>query len=111
MKPKSSSARFSADAAADAIDAAPDKPTPDPDNPPTRNADWSDALVTPSGGYHLVRAGLAERRRRGPQKAPKKVPTTIRFDADVLEALRATGKGWQTCVNDAMREWLAHREG
>ena len=31
---------------------------------------------------------------------------TIRLDADVLTALRATGKGWQTRVNDAMREWL-----
>lgn len=43
---------------------------------------------------------------RGPQKAPTKRPTTIRFDVDVLEALKATGKGWQTRVNDAMREWV-----
>ncbi|MCV2218888.1 BrnA antitoxin family protein [Thauera sp. Sel9] len=45
-------------------------------------------------------------RRRGPQKAPTKVPTTIRFDADVLAALKATGPGWQTRVNAAMREWV-----
>lgn len=43
---------------------------------------------------------------RGAQKAPLKVPTTIRFDADVLAAVKATGKGWQTRVNDAMREWV-----
>ena len=43
---------------------------------------------------------------RGPQKAPLKVPTTIRFDADVLAAVKATGRGWQTRVNDAMREWV-----
>ena len=43
---------------------------------------------------------------RGPQKAPTKVPTTIRFDADVLAALKASGKGWQTRVNEAVREWL-----
>ena len=43
---------------------------------------------------------------RGPQKSPLKVPTTIRFDADVLDAIKATGKGWQTRVNDAMREWV-----
>ena len=35
-----------------------------------------------------------------------KVPTTIRFDADVLAALKATGPGWQTLVNTAMREWV-----
>lgn len=46
--------------------------------------------------------------RRGgrPLKAVHKVPTTIRFDADVLAALKASGKGWQTRVNAAMREWL-----
>ncbi len=43
---------------------------------------------------------------RGQQKAALKVPTTIRFDADVLAAVKATGKGWQTRVNDAMREWV-----
>ena len=55
-------------------------------------------------------AGLLEMNRRagvrGPQKAPTKQATTIRFDADVLAALKASGKGWQTRVNDAMREWL-----
>ena len=48
-------------------------------------------------------------RTRGPQKAPTKVPTTIRFDADTLAALKATGSGWQTRVNDAMREWVRAR--
>lgn len=43
---------------------------------------------------------------RGPQKAPTKQATTIRFDADVLAELKATGKGWQTRVNAAMRDWL-----
>lgn len=48
----------------------------------------------------------AIRRARGPQKAPTKIQTTIRFDREVLEGLKATGQGWQTRVNDAMREWL-----
>lgn len=38
--------------------------------------------------------------------APLKMPTTIRFDADVLTALKASGKGWQTRVNDVVRDWL-----
>lgn len=42
-------------------------------------------------------------RRRGPQKAPTKVSTTIRLDADLLEALKATGEGWQTRVNALVR--------
>ena len=42
-------------------------------------------------------------RRRGPQKTPTKVSTTIRLDADLLEALKATGEGWQTRVNALVR--------
>ena len=45
-------------------------------------------------------------RGRGKQKAPTKVSTTVRFDADVLEAFRATGRGWQTRMNEALKEWL-----
>jgi uncharacterized protein (DUF4415 family) len=47
-----------------------------------------------------------KRGERGAQKSPTKVPTTIRFDADILDALKASGRGWQTRVNEAMREWL-----
>lgn len=45
-------------------------------------------------------------RTRGPQKAPTKIPTTIRLDPGVLEGLRATGKGWQTRANadEALRQ-------
>jgi uncharacterized protein (DUF4415 family) len=42
----------------------------------------------------------------GSVKAVPKVPTTIRFDQDVLEALKASGRGWQTRVNEAMRDWI-----
>lgn len=45
----------------------------------------------------------------GSVKATPKVPTTIRFDQDVLQALKASGRGWQTRVNEAMREWLRTR--
>ncbi len=54
---------------------------------------------------------IAARRGRpiGSVKINPKVPTTIRFDQDVLDALKASGRGWQTRVNDAMREWLARQ--
>lgn len=47
-----------------------------------------------------------QRGERGPQKSPVKVSTTLRLDADVLDTLRASGKGWQTRVNDILRDWL-----
>jgi uncharacterized protein (DUF4415 family) len=31
---------------------------------------------------------------------------SMRMDIDVLEGLRATGRGWQSRINAAMREWL-----
>jgi uncharacterized protein (DUF4415 family) len=43
---------------------------------------------------------------RGKQQLPTKVSTTVRFDRDVLDAFRATGHGWQSRMNDALKEWL-----
>lgn len=42
----------------------------------------------------------------GSVQAITKKPVQIRLDADVLEALRATGDGWQTRVNDTLRSNL-----
>lgn len=82
----------------------------DPNDPAAVAAFWADAVVVREGGPAAVRAALAERRRtRGPQKAPRKVATTIRFDAEVLAAIKATGKGWQTRVNTVMRDWIQAR--
>ncbi len=60
----------------------------DPDNPP-----WREEMLGPA----VVRRG------RGPQKAPTKVLTTLRLDADVLEYFRSTGPGFQTRINEALR--------
>jgi uncharacterized protein (DUF4415 family) len=50
-------------------------------------------------------AALTAKRGRPRSETPK-IFTGIRFDADVLAALKATGKGWQTRVNEVMREWV-----
>ncbi len=41
-----------------------------------------------------------------PRAENPKVFTGIRLDAEVLEAFRATGKGWQTRMNEALKDWL-----
>ncbi|MBC7857974.1 MAG: BrnA antitoxin family protein [Burkholderiaceae bacterium] len=46
---------------------------------------------------------------RADQGSPLKISTTIRFDADVLAAFKATGDGWQTRMNDVLKEWLRSR--
>lgn len=41
-----------------------------------------------------------------PQGSGKKEQITIRIDAEILEQFRATGNGWQTRINDALRDWM-----
>jgi uncharacterized protein (DUF4415 family) len=45
-------------------------------------------------------------RGRGKQKAPTKVAVTLRYSPEVIDAFRATGKGWQTRMDEALKEWL-----
>lgn len=77
----------------------------DPDDAPEITEEWV-ASADEYVGKKLVRRG----RPVGSVKAVPKKQTAIRFDADVLEGLRATGKGWQTRVNDVMREWLKQQD-
>ena len=58
------------------------------------NPPWSEEMLGPT----VVRRG------RGPQKTPIKVSTTIRLDADVLAYFRATGRGYQSQINDELRK-------
>ncbi|WP_066333925.1 BrnA antitoxin family protein [Azohydromonas lata] len=44
--------------------------------------------------------------QRGPQKAPRKLAVTVRYDPEVIEAFRASGEGWQTRMNEALKDWL-----
>ncbi len=43
---------------------------------------------------------------RGSQKALIKEHITIRLSREVVEQFRASGEGWQTRVDAALREWL-----
>ena len=67
--------------------------------------DWSSAIVTHGGGVAATIAAI--RRARGPGKKPSKEQVAIRLDPDVLGAFRAGGRGWQTRMNAALKEWLA----
>ena len=70
----------------------------DPDDAPElndeffENADFFD-------GEKLIRRGR-------PKLTITKEPIKLRLDADVLAALRATGTGWQTRINDTLRASL-----
>jgi len=67
----------------------------DPDALPFTDAEWE--KVRP----------LLKRGRGRPAGSGNKVQVTLRLDADVLDALRATGSKWQTRANDALRDWIS----
>ena len=54
----------------------------------------------------FARLGPFSRGPGRPAGSGRKVPVTMRLDADVVAAFRAEGSGWQTRMNDALREWL-----
>jgi uncharacterized protein (DUF4415 family) len=82
-------------------------------------ADWNDVADNPeltaeqlaqAKPFAEVFPELAARmRRRGPQKAVKKVSTTIRLSPEVVAHFRATGKGWQSRIDEALRKLIATR--
>lgn len=43
---------------------------------------------------------------RGPQRSPIKERITIRLSPEVVQSFRATGEGWHTRVDAALRDWL-----
>jgi uncharacterized protein (DUF4415 family) len=50
------------------------------------------------------------RRGRGrPPKDARKVNQTLRIDADVLEAYRQEGKGWQRRIDEVLRQHMPQR--
>lgn len=76
----------------------------DNENPEWTQEDFDRAVRT--GGVPLDEAVKIFRRTRGPQKAPTKVQVTLRLDRDIVETFRATGPGWQSRLNDALRKTL-----
>lgn len=59
----------------------------------------------------VMRPDLYEKltKGRGPQKAPTKEAVSLRLDRDVVEYFRSQGPGWQSKINNVLRE-LAEAE-
>jgi uncharacterized protein (DUF4415 family) len=90
------------------------KPNPeliDDDNPEWTEEDFKNAVPF-SALPESLQTTLRGLKVRGKQQSPTKVSTTVRFDRDVLDAFRATGRGWQSRMNDALKAWLKeHADG
>jgi uncharacterized protein (DUF4415 family) len=66
----------------------------DPDNPPLTDEDF--ARMRPRGR---------------PRGAVAKVSVTVRLDEDVVSALKEAGRGWQTRLNETLRQAVLPKAG
>lgn len=78
------------------------------DAPATQPADWNDAFVTHSADE--LRQAVAARRTRGPNKNPTKEQVAVRYSPEVLAYFRATGVGWQTRMDEVLREYVSQHK-
>lgn len=104
MKPAPTSKPFptSADQVAAAIRRAPegvhDPDSPyDPNDPAAVEAFWRNAKVRRPG-------------QRGPGRKPRKILLSVRYSPEVVEYFKSTGEGWQSRMDEALKEWLAARK-
>lgn len=74
----------------------------DPENP-----EWTSEDFTNARPFSEVFPALAENMRKNLGGRPKsenpKIAVSLRLDRDVVEKFRATGAGWQTRMNAALR--------
>ncbi len=70
----------------------------DPDDAP----ELTDEFFRQADEFH----GSTLVRRGRPKARTTKQLLTVRYDKDIVEAFKATGKGWQSRMNDALRDWL-----
>ncbi len=78
------------------------------DAPATKPDDWTHAFVAHSAAE--LRKIVAERHTRGPNDNPTKEQVTVRYSPEVLAYFRATGAGWQTRMDEALREYVSRHK-
>lgn len=86
-----------------------EEPMPDEDSPEPTDEEWAHArpareVLIEDFGEEAAAELLKP--KRGPQKAPCKIPICIRLSAEVIEHFKADGPGWQSRIDAALKEWI-----
>lgn len=88
---------------------------PDPELIDEENPEWTAAefrrakpaaMVLPELFGERNAAGMLRPKRGRPASANPKAHVNLRLDAEVVDAFRASGDGWQTRLNAALKDWL-----
>jgi len=76
-------------------------------NTPEEDAQITAASLSDPDNQPLTDAELKQFRpmRGRPLGSGKKEQVTLRLDAEILEKFKSTGNGWQTRINDVLRNW------
>lgn len=77
-------------------------------NTPEEEAAIARGIAADPDTFEPTDEQFAQMKRRGgrPKLANPKEAVTVRYDSDILERFRASGDGWQTRMNNALRDWL-----
>jgi uncharacterized protein (DUF4415 family) len=76
----------------------------DDDNPEWTEKDFKEARPAHEVLPPEVLAAFPNTRQRGPQKAPTKVPVSLRLSSEVVDHFKADGPGWQTRIDEALKQ-------
>ena len=73
---------------------------PDPENP-----EWTDEMFARSRGPESLPDELLSSfgKHGGRPRGSNKQPVSLRLDRDVIAKFKATGPGWQSRINEALR--------
>lgn len=89
------------------------KPNPEKissDNPEATDAWFAKAKpaseVLPGLFGHAATEMLQPKRRGRPALAQTKQHINIRLDPEIVNAFKQSGDGWQSRINDALKDWL-----
>jgi len=72
---------------------------------PEEDAEINAGIAADPDTYELGAAEFKQLRRGRPLGSGSKVQVTLRIDVDVVEKFKASGAGWQTRMNDALKSW------
>lgn len=90
-------------------------PKPDPELIDDENPEWTEqdfreskpaSELLPKLFPKQVAERMLQPKRGRPVSPHPKAHVNLRLDAEVIEAFRASGRGWQTRINAALKDWL-----
>ena len=82
-----------------------------PERVDEENPEWTEEMIRHARPAAEVVPKIVEAQRRGrPFKAVKKRQLTLRLSPEVVDYFKSTGPGWQTRLDEALKEYVeAHR--